>query len=158
MRVFRCPADEENADRTQDIAADVINVTSGGAHGVLVVSSSARAYEQAVTYVRKLGVLVCVGISMASIVTMYSRTLTSSPAPTKMHFPIGPEYFVSRGVRLMGSSTGTRKDAQEALELLRSGHVRPVVIEKGLEDIQACLDALEKHDVLGRYVVTFGHD
>lgn len=74
-----------------------------------------------------------------------------------MHFPIGPEYFVARGVQLMGSSTGTTKDAQEALELLRSGHVRPVVIEKGLEDIQACLDALEKHDVLGRYVVTFGH-
>ncbi|KXL47433.1 MAG: hypothetical protein FE78DRAFT_537116 [Acidomyces sp. 'richmondensis'] len=124
---------------TKDMTGDVIAVTCGGAHGVLVVSSSARAYEQAVTYVRKLGVLFCIGIT-----------------PTKMHFPVGPEYFVSRGVRLMGGSTGTMQDTHDALALFRLGKVRPVVIEKKLGDIQACLDAMENGDVFGRYVVCFG--
>lgn len=137
------------------MTGDVIAVTCGGAHGVLVVSSSARAYEQAVTYVRKLGVLFCIGISMSSS-TKHRLCSSHMTAPTKMHFPVGPEYFVSRGVRLMGGSTGTMQDTHDALALFRLGKVRPVVIEKKLGDIQACLDAMENGDVFGRYVVCFG--
>lgn len=52
----------------QDITATVIDITSGGAHGILVTSSSPRAYEQAITYVRKLGIIVCIGASKCLIV------------------------------------------------------------------------------------------
>ncbi|KKA18311.1 Alcohol dehydrogenase [Rasamsonia emersonii CBS 393.64] len=116
-----------------DLTADVIQTTQGGAHGVLVTSSSPRAYEQALTYVRKMGVLICIGIT-----------------PQKMTFPIGPEYFVAKGVRLTGTSTGTFTDTQEALEYLRTGQVKPIVVEKKLGEIQECLDQLEKGDAVGR--------
>ncbi|KAL1969454.1 hypothetical protein VTN77DRAFT_8892 [Rasamsonia byssochlamydoides] len=119
--------------KTEDLTADVLRITQGGAHGVLVTSSNPRAYELAVTYVRKMGVLVCIGIT-----------------PEKMTFPIGPEYFVAKGVRLSGTSTGTIADTQEALDYLRRGQVKPIVVEKKLDDIQACLEQLEKGDAVGR--------
>lgn len=70
-----------------------------------------------------------------------------------MSFPIGPEYFVARGVRLTGTSTGTIEDTKEALEYVKTGQVKPITIEKRLEDIAECLSILEKGDAVGRYVV-----
>lgn len=72
-----------------------------------------------------------------------------------MNFPMGPEYFVAKNVRLTGTSTGTMKDTQEALEYLRRGQVKPIIVHKKLEDIPACLDQLEKGDAVGRFVITF---
>ncbi|RAK95847.1 zinc-dependent alcohol dehydrogenase [Aspergillus ibericus CBS 121593] len=123
---------------SQDLASDIIQLTDGGPHGVIVVSSSTKAYEQALTYVRKTGIIVCIGIT-----------------PNKMNFPVGPEYFVARGIRLTGSSTGTMKHTQEALEYVRDGRVKPRIVETRLEEIEACLQALEKGEVEGRFVATF---
>ncbi|RAK91759.1 alcohol dehydrogenase [Aspergillus costaricaensis CBS 115574] len=123
---------------TPDLTADVIRVTDGGPHGVIVVSSSSRAYEQALKYVRKMGIIVCIGIT-----------------PNKMHFPIGPEYFVARGVRLTGSSTGTMEDTREALQYVRDGRVKPMIVKVRLEAIGACLQALERGEADGRFVVKF---
>lgn len=78
-----------------------------------------------------------------------------SIAPQKMHFPVGPEYFVGRGVRLTGITTGTMAETEEALEFLRKGQVKPIIIQKKLEDIPACLEELEKGDAVGRFVVVF---
>ncbi|EMR64126.1 putative alcohol dehydrogenase protein [Eutypa lata UCREL1] len=122
--------------QTKDITSDVVKITNGGAHAILVTSSSVRAYEQAITYVRKRGIIICIGIT-----------------PQKMSFPIGPEYFVARGVRLTGTSTGTIEDTKEALEYVKTGQVKPITIEKRLEDIAECLSILEKGDAVGRYVV-----
>lgn len=72
-----------------------------------------------------------------------------------MNFPVGPEYFVAKGVRLTGTSTGTMDDTKEALEFLRSGQVKPIIVEKELDEISACLDHLEKGDAVGRFVVVF---
>ncbi|KIM94042.1 hypothetical protein OIDMADRAFT_60879 [Oidiodendron maius Zn] len=124
--------------KTQDLAIEANQITDGGAHGVLVTSSNTRAYEQAFTYVRQLGIIICIGIT-----------------PKKMQFPVGPEYFVGRGVRLTGVSTGTTADTQEALGFLRSGKVKPIIVQKTLEDIPACLEQLEKGDAVGRFVVVF---
>ncbi|KAJ5722733.1 hypothetical protein N7488_000768 [Penicillium malachiteum] len=120
-----------------DLPAEVIRMTDGGAHGVLVVSSSPKAYEQALRYVWKMGALVCIGI-------------TSTP----MQFPIGPEYFVAKGVRLLGSSTGTMNDTEEALEFVRDGRVKPITVKKKLADIQECLTAIEAGEIVGRYIIS----
>lgn len=72
-----------------------------------------------------------------------------------MNFPIGPEYFVAKGVRLTGTSTGTISDTKEALDFLRAGKVKPIVIEKNIEDIPQCLEHLEQGDAVGKFVVTF---
>lgn len=124
--------------KEEDITAAVIKATGGGAHAILVTSSSVKAYEQALTYVRKRGIIICIGITAQ-----------------KMTFPVGPEYFVSRGVRLTGTSTGTMEDTREALEYVRNGHVKPVIVEKNLEDIPACIEELERGDAVGRFVVRF---
>lgn len=70
-----------------------------------------------------------------------------------MTFPIGPEYFVAKAVRLTGTSTGTMEDARQALEYVRTGQVKPHVVEKKLEEVPACMQSLERGDVAGRYVV-----
>jgi propanol-preferring alcohol dehydrogenase len=72
-----------------------------------------------------------------------------------MNFPIGPEYFVAKGVRLTGTSTGTISDTKEALEFLRAGKVKPIIIEKNIEDIPQVLEHLEQGDAVGKFVVTF---
>lgn len=72
-----------------------------------------------------------------------------------MHFPVGPEYFVARGVRLTGSSTGTMEDTREALQYVRDGRVKPMIVEVRLGDIGACLQALERGEADGRFVVKF---
>ncbi|KAJ5728165.1 hypothetical protein N7493_004495 [Penicillium malachiteum] len=107
---------------------NVIRVTDGGTHGVLVVSSSPKAYEQALRYVRKMGALVCIGIR--------------------------PEYFVAKGVRLLGSSTGTMNDTKEALDFVRDGRVKPITVKKKLGDIQECLTAIEAGEIVGRYIIS----
>jgi propanol-preferring alcohol dehydrogenase len=81
--------------------------------------------------------------------------LISTAAPQKMTFPIGPEYFIARGIRLTGTNTGTTEDTREALELVRTGKVKPITIEKKLEDISTCLKDLEEGTSVGRFVVTF---
>lgn len=72
-----------------------------------------------------------------------------------MHFPVGPEYFVARGVRLTGSSTGTMEDTREALQYVRDGRVKPMIVEVRLEDIGSCLQVLERGEADGRFVVKF---
>ena len=72
-----------------------------------------------------------------------------------MNFPIGPEYFVGKAVRLTGTSTGTLTDAQEALDYVRRGQVKPIIVEKNLADIHTCLEQLEKGDAMGRFVIVF---
>lgn len=72
-----------------------------------------------------------------------------------MNFPVGPEYFVAKGVRLTGTSTGTMDDTKEALGYLCSGQVKPIIVEKALDEIPACLESLEKGDAIGRFVVVF---
>lgn len=74
-------------------------------------------------------------------------------APVKMTLPVGPEYFVGKGIRIIGTSLGTIKDSEEALDYLLKGKVRTIVKEKKLGDIGTCLDALEHGEGIGRFVV-----
>lgn len=94
-------------------------------------------------------------VRIESLILSVHMTYLVHKAPQKMTFPIGPEYFVAKGVRLTGTSTGTLEDTKEALELLRAGKVKPIIIEKNIEDIPWCLEQLEKGDAVGKYVVTF---
>ena len=73
----------------------------------------------------------------------------------KMTIPVGPEYFIARGITLTGTSLGNLKDAEEALAYLEQGKLKPVVVEKRIEDIGDCLDALEEGEGMGRFVVNF---
>jgi propanol-preferring alcohol dehydrogenase len=71
-----------------------------------------------------------------------------------MTIPVGPEYFVGKGVRLIGTTLGTLKDAEEALDYVLQGKVKTIVVLKKLEDVGPCLDALEHGEGIGRFVVS----
>nr|CFW93884.1 alcohol dehydrogenase 3 [Blastobotrys adeninivorans] len=122
---------------TQDLVKDVLDITAGGAHCALVVASSARAYTQATQYIRFAGCMVCIGLST-----------------TPVQLPIGPEYFVGKGIRILGTSTGSLKDTQESLQFVANGSVKPHIVEDELTSLQRVLDRLEKGEQLGRVVLT----
>jgi propanol-preferring alcohol dehydrogenase len=121
---------------TQDAVADVIKVTGGGAHGALICASSGRAYADAVKYLRRAGTLVCIG-------------LPPKPSP----IPVLPEDFIARGIKIMGTSTGTLKDTEEALGFLARNEVKPQITERPLGHISEVLEEIENAKVGGRIVI-----
>ena len=117
--------------------AEVLKATDGaGAHGALICSSSGQAYAEAVKYLRKAGVLVCIGLPLR-------------PTP----IPLLPEDFVARGLRVEGTSTGDRTDTAEALDFVAKGQVRPQLVERRLEDIENILEDIEKGTVQGKSII-----
>ncbi|ERT02385.1 alcohol dehydrogenase, propanol-preferring [Sporothrix schenckii 1099-18] len=115
----------------------VVAATDGvGAHGALICASSGVAYADAVKYLRKSGVLVCIGLPLR-------------PTP----IPVLPEDFVARGLRLEGTSTGDRTDTAEALEFVARGQVKPQIVERQLGEIEAILEEIEKGTVHGKSVI-----
>jgi propanol-preferring alcohol dehydrogenase len=105
-------------------------------------------------YVRSLGVLVCIGSVRVNLYSknQYGQVLLASQ---KITFPMGPEYFVAKGVHWTGTSTGTIADTKEALEFHRAGKAKLIIIEKNIEDTPQCLEHLEQGDRVGKFVVTF---
>lgn len=96
------------------------------------------AYKQATQYIRFSGCMVCIGLPNV---------------PTQL--PVGPEYFVGKGIRILGTSTGSIEDTKESLAYAANGSVKAHVLEQNLDSLQSVLDNLEKGDQLGRVVLSF---
>ncbi|KAH8671514.1 alcohol dehydrogenase [Xylariales sp. PMI_506] len=122
--------------QTQDCVAAVIEATGGGAHGALVCASSGRAYADAVKYLRRAGTLVCIG-------------LPPKPSP----IPVLPEDFVAKGIKIMGTSTGTLEDTNEALGYLERKEVKTHVVERTLSQLDEVLKEIEEGKMQGRAVI-----
>ncbi|KIW55846.1 hypothetical protein PV05_04561 [Exophiala xenobiotica] len=121
---------------TSDCIAEVQKLTDGGASGALICASNGRAYADAVKYLRRAGTLVCIG-------------LPPKPSP----IPVLPEDFIARGIKIMGTSTGTLKDTEEALKYVARGEVKPRLVERSLDDIEQVLRDIEEAKVEGRVVI-----
>jgi propanol-preferring alcohol dehydrogenase len=121
---------------TKDCVAELIKLTGGGAHCALVCASSGRAYADAVKYLRRAGTMVCIG-------------LPATPSP----IPVLPEDFIARGIKIMGTSTGTLQDTNEALGFLERGEVRTHVVERSLTELDDTLNAIEEGKISGRAVI-----
>jgi alcohol dehydrogenase, propanol-preferring len=119
-----------------DVVERVVRLTGGGAHAALVTAGSGRAYADAVGYLRRAGVLMCVG----------------APAERR-ELPLAPEDFISKGIKVLGSSTGTIQDTVEALEFVARGEVMPIVQVRDLKDVDKALQDLEDGQVEGRLVI-----
>lgn len=98
--------------------ARIKTLTRDGAAAVLVMANSGRAYEAALELLAPYGTLVCVGIP---------------PPDQKMGFH--PHRAIDRGIRIVGSAVGTRKDIWEAIDFVRRGTVNPVVEMAKLDDL-----------------------
>ncbi|EKG18596.1 hypothetical protein MPH_04131, partial [Macrophomina phaseolina MS6] len=54
---------------------------------------------------------------------------------------------------ILGSTTGSRKDAKEMFDFTRRGLVRPVLHKGSLEDVEKFLDLIVEKRLLGKVVL-----
>lgn len=117
-----------------DAAAQVVKLTGGGAHGVLVTAVSRPAFAQALSLVRRKGTVSLVGLPPGDFAT-----------------PIFD--VVLKRITLRGSIVGTRKDLAEAIEFAAEGKVRSHIHMTGLENINQVFSDLKAGRVDGRMVL-----
>jgi propanol-preferring alcohol dehydrogenase len=137
----------------QDTVKAVQDLTDGeGAHGVICVAGSEKAYQQAPALARNSGVFVCVGL----------------PPPTFM-FPMSPIHIANRGMFefvagvfvytdntglvIRGSSTGTKAQMDELLQLALQGKITPKIEVYDFADSPKIIQELQRYEVTGRKVV-----
>jgi len=119
--------------RTTDPAA-YFKKEFGGAHGVLVTAVSPKAFEQAVSIVRRGGTV----------------SLNGLPPGT---FPLDIFNLVLNGITVRGSIVGTRADLRDALELAGLGKVKATVAADKLENINAIFHRMHQGQIEGRIVL-----
>ncbi|KAF2851678.1 alcohol dehydrogenase [Plenodomus tracheiphilus IPT5] len=121
----------------QDVVQAVRELTDGeGAHGVICVAGSERAYTQAPELVRNSGVFVCVGLP-----------------PDTFMFPMSPIIIANRGLVIRGSSTGTNEQMDELLQLALDGKITPKIEVYDFAESPKIIQELQRFEVTGRKVV-----
>ena len=108
----------------------------GGAHGVLVTAVSSKAFDQALTTLRRGGTLVCNGLPTGD-------------------FPVSIFDTVLNGITIRGSIVGTRLDLQESLEMAAEGKVKATVAAEPLENINDILERMRQGKIEGRIVIDY---
>lgn len=129
-------ADASVNARDNDAVEQVMQLTGGGAHGMLVTAVSPPAFSQALRLVRRKGTISMVGLPPGE-------------------FPTPIFDVVLKRITLRGSIVGSRKDLAEALAFAADGKVKAHIHEKRLEDINSVFDDLENGKVDGRIVIPF---
>lgn len=123
----------------KDVTAKVVELTNGlGAHGALVLTAANPAYAQALTMLRVGGTLVCVGIPEGDMV----------PIATAF-----PALIVTKGLRIVGSAVGNRKQAIETLEFAARGVAQTHFRTAKLEDLTQVFQDMEDGKISGRVVL-----
>jgi propanol-preferring alcohol dehydrogenase len=107
----------------------------GGAHGCLVTAVSPKAFQQALSTVRRGGTVALVGM----------------PPST---FPLDIIGMVLNRITVRGSIVGTRLDLQECLDIAAKGKVKAHIQKKPLDDINDVLDRMKKGQLEGRIVLS----
>lgn len=92
----------------KDITAEVMKITTHGAHAVLVTAATKEAYAQAPMLLRPGGTVVVVGL----------------PADPSVVAGAPPILLALRRLRIAGSVVGTLKDVEEALDFTARGLVK----------------------------------
>ncbi|MEN2750435.1 MULTISPECIES: alcohol dehydrogenase AdhP [Psychrobacter] len=108
----------------------------GGAHGVLVTAVSSKAFDQALTMLRRGGTLVCNGLPTGD-------------------FPVSIFNTVLNGITIRGSIVGTRLDLQESLDMAAEGKVKATVAAEPLENINDILERMRQGKIEGRIVIDY---
>jgi propanol-preferring alcohol dehydrogenase len=118
-------------DTTREIRKQI-----GGAHGVLITSASLAAFQQGINLLRRRGTCVFLG-------------LPPGECPVSVHT------MVAKQLTLKGSTIGTRKELQEALQFAAEGKVNCMIEVQPLDAINDILDRLRAGRVHGRVVLQF---
>ncbi|KAF5981984.1 alcohol dehydrogenase V [Fusarium bulbicola] len=124
-------------DSSKDVVAEVMRITTCGAHGVLVATPSKEAYDIALRTLRIRGTMVALGIPKTPAV------MAGSPAAL----------IIGKKLNIVGSLVGTKREADEALDFAARGLIRPVLTKGTLHDIDRFCDMLEEGSLPGRAVI-----
>ncbi|KAF2000853.1 GroES-like protein [Amniculicola lignicola CBS 123094] len=120
-----------------DVVETVKSLTDDeGAHAVICVAGSEKAYEQAVMLVRNTGVFVVVGLP-----------------PLTFMFPMSPLPIANRGLIIKGSSVGTNEQMDDLLQQVLAGKITPRIEVYDFEDSPKIIAELLRYEVTGRKVV-----
>ena len=130
-----------NFRTTPDLVRKVHELTNGGAHGIVVTAGSAKAFAQAADMLRVSGTMSCVGIPP-------ERAFIETPIST----------IVIKGLHITGNLVGSLKECLEAVDLVRSGAVKPRISIRPFKDLPLVYEELERGDVLGRIVLKISED
>ena len=119
-----------------NVKDEVLKATGDGCHGVLVTAVSPKAFEQAVSIVRRGGTMVLNGLP-----------------PGKFDLSIFD--MVLDGITVRGSIVGTRLDLKEALDIAARGKVKAHIHVEPLENINDIFERMEQGKIDGRIVIDF---
>ncbi|KAH6667417.1 putative zinc-binding dehydrogenase family oxidoreductase [Halenospora varia] len=121
--------------KASDVVASVKEMTNGyGVHGAVCLASSKAGYTQALSLLRNLGTLVCIGLATEAL-------------------PITPFEMVIRGINILGSSVGTEQEMDELLKMAAEGKVKALVEVFDFNRLDEVLQKLETNEISGRAVV-----
>ncbi|KAI1619344.1 alcohol dehydrogenase [Exophiala viscosa] len=123
--------------KVQDIAGEVMKITTYGAHGVIVTAATKQAYESAPTFLRPGGTVVAVGL----------------PTDPSVIAGAPPIMLALKKLNVVGSVTGTLKDVEEALDFTARGLVHPILTKGDLEDLDKYIDLMISGKLAGRAVL-----
>jgi len=123
--------------KVKDIPAEVMRITTYGAHGVVVTGATRQAYETAPQLLRVRGRMVCVGLPKDGSI------LAGAP----------PIQMCLKSLEIVGSVVGTKKDVEECLDFTARGLVHPILTHGTLEDLNDLLDKMQKGTLVGRAVI-----
>ena len=119
---------------TTNVKDAVLQATGDGCHGVLVTAVSPKAFEQAVSIIRRGGTMVLNGLP-----------------PGKFDLSIFD--MVLDGITVRGSIVGTRLDLKEALDIAAKGKVKAHISVEPLENINDIFNRMEHGKIDGRIVI-----
>ncbi|OAL39884.1 hypothetical protein AYO20_00796 [Fonsecaea nubica] len=122
--------------KCKDLTEEITNITGGGSHAVVVTSGHPLAFRRLADLVRIGGSLCIVGIP-----------------PGDVHLDTPVATIVIRGLKIQGNLVGSLKETLEAVDLVRSGKVKPHVKVRPFRDLPDVYQLLEKGDVPGRIVL-----
>ena len=117
-----------------DVKEEVMKAAGEGCHGVLVTAVSPKAFEQAVSIVRRGGTMVLNGLP-----------------PGKFDLSIFD--MVLDGITVRGSIVGTRLDLKEALDIAARGKVKAHIKVEPLQNINDIFQRMEQGKIDGRIVI-----
>lgn len=115
------------------VVEELLTMTKGGCHGMLVVAAHASSYSLALDCCRRKGVIVALGLPATNV----------SLDMMKM---------VRQGITLKGSIVGTRYDMIECLDFAARGLVRPHVTMMELDQVNEVMQEMMENKVIGRVV------
>lgn len=122
---------------SKDVAAEVMAITTYGAHGVLVTAASKEGYASAPSFLRPGGTMVAVGL----------------PADASVLAGAPPIMLCLKRLNIVGSVVGTLKDVEEALDFTARDLVHPILTKGDLSDLDKYCKLMIEGKLSGRAVL-----